>query len=139
MLPFVGAWTEMMVSISVASSLPAAAAVPAVPVVIGKVGPELDACSSTGQVSGINSKAKEPWLNVRNAPRMDGKILGKLKPGALVTMCDTSSDGQWEAVVYSDQPDADCGTASPVDRPRAYKGPCKSGWVASRFIVPIAG
>jgi uncharacterized protein YgiM (DUF1202 family) len=122
-----------------ALALQAAATVPAVPVVIGKNGPELDACSSTGQVSGINPKAREPWLNVRNAPRMDAKILGRLQPGALVTMCDTSGDGQWEAVVYSDDPDADCGTASPVDRPRAYRGPCKSGWVASRFLVPIAG
>ena len=116
-----------------------AAAQTAVPVVIGKADPDLDACLSTGQVSGINPRAREPWLNVRNRPGLDGRIVDRLQPDAVVTMCDSSRDDQWTGIVYSVDRDVDRGTGSPVPLPVPYRGPCKSGWVASRFLVVIAG
>jgi hypothetical protein len=129
-----------------------AAAVPDRPIRIGSAGADLDACPSVGQVSGTNPRG-DHFLNVRSAPSTSARVLHRLKPDATVIICETSADGKWFGVIYADMailgvseedaldagPGADCGISSPVAKPRAYRGPCKSGWVSARFVTIIAG
>ena len=49
--------------------------------------------------------------------------------------------GQWLGIVFgpAGRPDEYCGVGSAIPRPRAYDGPCHSGWVAARYIRIVAG
>jgi hypothetical protein len=118
----------------------AGAAGPARPVVIGKAGNDLDACLSTGEVTGLNP-AGDNFLAVRAAPAVGARMIGRLGPRHMVHMCDDTPDGQWLGIVYSDDPRGEtvCEVGSPVARPQPYRGPCRSGWVAARHILLVAG
>lgn len=98
---------------------------------------ELDACSSTVEVSGLDPKG-DGFLAVRSAPNAKAKLLDKLNEGQSIYVCDESSDGQWLGVVYS-KAGTDCGVSSPVYPKQAYKGACQSGWVSKKWTRPLAG
>jgi hypothetical protein len=117
----------------------ALAADPARPVTIGHAGPDLDACLSTGEVTGLNP-AGDNFLAVRAAPRTNAPMLARLGPRHPVWICDEAAGG-WTGIVYQPDPRAelDCGVGSPVASVRPYRGPCRSGWVASRYIMNVAG
>jgi len=110
------------------------------PVIIGKAGPDLDACLSVGEVSGFKNPANS-FLSVRTAPDSKAREVDRLESGHWVVMCDDAKDGAWTGIVYApdDDREMDCGTGSPVESERPYEGPCKSGWVSSKYIQIIAG
>ena len=45
----------------------------------------------------------------------------------------------WAGIVYGPRASTGCNVESPIPRVRAYRGPCRSGWVSSRYVTPIAG
>jgi hypothetical protein len=106
---------------------------------IGLAGDDLDACLSNGRVTGLNPGG-DNYLAVRALPATTAREKDRLGPGAELWICDEAGD--WMGVVYD--PDAlegagDCGVGTPSDRVRLYPGPCRSGWVHSRYVVVIAG
>jgi len=109
------------------------------PVRIGEGGPAFQACNSLGRV--VNLPSDEAYLPVRAAPFAEADELMRLDAGAQLRVCTRSIDQRWMGVVVApkEAPDTDCGVAAPVASPRAYTGPCKSGWVSSAFIRLIAG
>jgi hypothetical protein len=109
-----------------------------VPVRIGGI-EDLDACPSNAQVSGLNPRG-DNFLSVRSRPSIAGRELDRLRPGAEAWACDETRNGEWTGIVYSPPgKDVDCGVGTPAPRRMAYRGPCRSGWVASRYLTIIAG
>ncbi len=106
---------------------------------IGLAGDDLDACLSVGQVSGLDPRG-DNFLAVRAEPSAQGREKDRLGPGRWIWLCDEAGD--WLGVVYSADPDdkpGDCEVGSPVASVRPYAGPCRSGWVHSRYVEVIAG
>ncbi len=106
------------------------------PVRVGFDGPDLDACSSYGEVSGLNPNG-DNYLAVRGAPFVGAYELDRLDPGQGVSMCDYE-DG-WIGIVYDKSGNQDCLTGSPVATEQDYDGPCESGWVSEDFVTLMAG
>lgn len=98
---------------------------------------ELDACASTGQVAGLNPDG-DNFLSVRAGPSTKDREIDRLYPGKLVYMCETSRDGQWIGIVYELRGEP-CGVSSAIAKRRPYRGRCRSGWVARRYIELVAG
>ena len=108
------------------------------PVMVGGV-PDLDACLSDGQVTGLNPRG-DNFLSVRSHPSTSAREIARLRPGQIVDACDETADGAWTGVIFSPPGrELDCGTGTPAPRHQAYRGPCASGWVSSRFLKIIAG
>ena len=101
-----------------------------VPVVIGKDGPDFDACLGVGVIV----RETELYPTPQDRPEFQQS----LAPGTQVFVCDGSEDGAWSGVVLPDG-DESCGVTSPVESPRPYGGPCRSGWVKSLDIEVVAG
>ncbi|MFD1950441.1 hypothetical protein ACFSGX_06635 [Sphingomonas arantia] len=122
--------------ITLAAVQPAAAA-PAVAVRIGGDA-ELDACPSLGAVVGLDPKG-DNFLSVRSGPGgTPYRETDRIGTGRRVAIC--ADRGAWLGIVYpqGDGP-VNCGVATPVPRPSAYRGPCRSGWVHRRHVRVIAG
>lgn len=115
------------------------------PVTIGEDGPRFAACAATGVVRG---KA----VAVRAAPFQEARPTGQLSDGAVLRICTRSLDQRWLGIVIlsatAPEPDhaadlplprvePDCGLGDPVDRRRAYTGPCQSGWVSSAQVQMV--
>jgi hypothetical protein len=115
-----------------------AAAQPARPVIVG-ADPELDACPSTGRVGGRNARG-DNFLSVHAAPAVGAREVGRLRFGQILWICDVSAGARWYGVVYSNPGvrGRNCGLGH-VRRPRAYAGPCPSGWVSTRSVTVIGG
>jgi hypothetical protein len=81
------------------------------------------------------------FLAVRAAPSTRARTVFRLGPRHPVYVCEEAAGGQWLGIVFTDMPRSrlDCRVGSPVPRPQAYRGPCRSGWVAARYINIIAG
>jgi hypothetical protein len=127
--------TLLFFSVSAAASGAASERTPQ----IGLAGDDLDACLSVGQVTGLNPRG-DNYLAVRARPAAGARIKDRLGPGRWIWLCD--GEGDWIGIVYGDDtPEgvADCGVGTPVARPQSYAGPCRSGWVHSRYVVMIAG
>jgi hypothetical protein len=109
----------------------------AVPVRVGDYGLGLDACPWAGTTRRIEPGAGLP---VRAAPSDTGAEAGSVPAGASFFVCARSLDQKWLGIVYDEGGAlaARCGVASPVAA-RAYRGPCRSGWVSSAFVKMIAG
>ncbi|MBM4311358.1 MAG: integron [Deltaproteobacteria bacterium] len=107
-----------------------------VPVMIGSADPELDACLSLAEVSGL----EHSHLSVRTGPGLQFNIVDSLANGQQVWVCDSAANGLWLGIVYSQLgTETDCGVPSPVKVPQKYAGPCRFGWVHSKWIRIIAG
>ena len=102
-----------------------------VPVLVGGEA-KLDACSSTGTVSGLKPVPGN-FLSVRTGPGVGYARTDKLYPGDRVWLCDRK-DG-WAGVVYGDG----CRVATPIPERGPYSGPCRSGWVSETFLELEAG
>jgi len=100
--------------------------------------PELDACPSTGVVSGLNPRG-DNFLSVRAAPRAGAREVGRLRTRQVVFVCDTSAGQGWWGVVYPRVRGRNCRLSTRLRRHRAYAGPCRSGWVATRYVTLIGG
>ncbi len=94
--------------------------------------PDLDACLSTARVV-------ETGGTVRAAPSETAAVTDELIAGIVVFLCDASADDVWAGVVYPQTDDQDCGLGSGVESPKAYDGPCKSGWVLAERVPVEAG
>ena|SRR5688572_20569087 len=106
------------------------------PVIVG-ADPELDACPSTGRVSGLNPDG-DNFLSVRAAPNPDARAVARVRSGQILWICDVTAGERWYGVVYSISGADRCGL-NRVRRSRAYSGPCRSGWVSARYVTVIAG
>ena len=111
---------------------------PDVPVRVGAQS-ELNACTSIG-----HGKAA---LNVRAAPSASARATAKLDRTHLVWICEQRDGAKWYGIVYGaaavshgkDGIPPACGVADPIAKPKAYRGPCKSGWVPAAAVEMIAG
>lgn len=100
------------------------------PVTIGENGPRLEACGAMGQAMRVGASG----LAVRAAPFAEAQEVGRLAEGGRVHVCTRSLDQKWLGVVILPPTPGDCGLSEPVERRRAYDGPCLSGWVSSASI-----
>lgn len=108
------------------------------PVLVGGT-EDLDACPSNAQVTGLNPRG-DNFLTVRGRPALAGRELDRIGPALMVWACDETRDGGWTGIVYSPPgKDVDCGVGTPIKQRSPYRGPCRSGWVSSRFLVIVAG
>ena len=106
---------------------------------IGLAGDDLDACLSVGEVTGLNPRG-DNYLTVRAEPRTGALEKDRLGPGREIWLCDEA--GEWHGVVYGDDPaegPGDCGVGTPAASVQPYAGPCRWGWVHSRYVTVIAG
>ena len=106
------------------------------PVCYGLNGPELDACTPYSEIRGLNPRG-DNFASVRAGPSARARELDRLGPGRKVWICEEISG--WAGIVYGPRASTTCNVESPVRRARAYPGPCRAGWVASRYVTPIAG
>jgi hypothetical protein len=98
---------------------------------------ELDACGSAGRIVGLNPRG-DGFLSVRSGP--GGKPyreIDRLHNGNAVIVCD--EQGSWLAVVYGRSGNDACGVGTPWPVRKPYAGPCRSGWVHSRYVRMVAG
>ena len=108
------------------------------PIRVGGDGPEIDACGTYAEVANLDP-AGDNYLSVRDAPSTETKERDRLDAGQGVEVC--AIDDGWSGIVYAKEGDEeqDCGTGSPVPEKRNYTGPCRQGWVDSRYLEMIAG
>jgi hypothetical protein len=69
---------------------------------------------------------------------MHAREVARVRPGQILWICDVSAGERWYGVVYSTSRDDRC-RLSRVRRAQAYAGPCRSGWVSTRYVTVIAG
>lgn len=103
-----------------------------VPIIIGGAA-SVAACPGGGNVVGLDPQGDD-FLSVRSGPGgHEFREMDRIHSGQRIKICDMS--GSWFAVVYD--PDQDT-NACDVDRPwtvrQAYSGPCRQGWVYSRYV-----
>ncbi len=127
-------------TISLSTAQAAAPASAAKPVIVGLDGPKVAACASQGEVRGLATEG-DMRLSVLAGPAASALEIDQLRNGAPLILCDSSRDGKWSGIVYpaAGQTLADCGLSSPVAKSGPYRGPCRSGWVTSTFVVATAG
>ena len=104
-----------------------------VPVMLGG-DPLFDACASSGVVSGLNPRG-DGFLSVRSGPGSNYGEMDRLYNGAQVHICESRVG--WMAVVYGGG--SRCGVGRPWPQRLAYTGPCKYGWISSRYVTGTAG
>jgi hypothetical protein len=103
------------------------------PVRIGELGPNFAACQARG-----TTRSSQYGLEVRAAPFESAPVTGGVPTGGSFFVCTRSLDQHWLGIVY-DEPGGTgerCGVSRPVAARRDYKGPCRSGWVASAGVKP---
>lgn len=98
----------------------------------------VDACSSFGHVHNLSNTA-DGFLAVKEAPQIKSKRVDKIYNKQNVWVCSESKDGQWFGIVYTKDSKIDCQVTKPVKTKTTYTGPCKSGWVSSKWITIDAG
>ena len=93
-------------------------------------------CPKSGVVTGLTSKGA---LSVRSGPGTASERIDRLANGKHLFICDWSAGGDWVGVVYPGAAGVDCGVSKSVGRAQPYAGACRSGWVSSKYVKPIAG
>jgi len=111
---------------------------PAMPVRIGELGPNFDACAAAGTTRHLKAGER---LTVRTGPFEDAVEAGGVAAGARFFVCSRSLDQKWLGIVFRENGtlDESCGVSEPVAARRAYDGPCRFGWVASAQVRMTAG
>lgn len=102
---------------------------------VGRDGPELDACGGIGRLS-----TYEADLAVFERPEDYAREKDRLPVSTLVWLCDGNDD--YQGVVYPSgdfQELGDCQVSIPIAEPEPYSGPCEFGWVTARNIRLVAG
>jgi hypothetical protein len=105
-----------------------------VPIMVG--GTELDACGSIAVVKGLDP-AGDNFLSVRSGPGAGYREIDRLKTKDNVIIC--GEKGVWFAAIYPWTNKNDCKVGTPWPKRAPYTGPCKSGWIHSKFVEIIAG
>jgi hypothetical protein len=98
----------------------------------------LDACASFGHVANL-SKTSDGFLAVKDSPNIKTKRIDKIFNDQKVWICSESKDGKWFGIVYSTDSQIDCKVTENIKVKKPYNGPCKSGWVASKWVTIDAG
>ena len=98
----------------------------------------LDACSTLARVSHLSNGA-DGFLAVKDSPNIKAKRVDKIFNDQSLWICEESKDGNWLGIVYDSSEKKDCGVTTAIEKRRAYKGPCKSGWVSKKYVEPMAG
>ena len=108
------------------------------PIKVGGDGPDMDACGTYAEVGAL-SGTEDGFLYVHDAPSDTTKARHRFSQGQGVAVCQTQNG--FSGVVYpgEGQTLSDCGTGSPVAAEQNYTGPCRAGWVESRYLEMIAG
>lgn len=114
------------------------------PIVIGG-NDEMDACSAVSRVVGLQPSG-DGFLAVRNGPGRSYSLKDRLREGDEVYDCVTvkMADGYWSGIIYDRRGQGpakigECGVSGTINPARAYRGPCKFGWVKSSWLKVIAG
>ncbi|WP_017672541.1 hypothetical protein [Blastomonas sp. AAP53] len=94
----------------------------------------LDPCA-LGAITG----AGEGAIMVFPSNTTDPDAIDFMSDGEQVWLCDGDEGSDMIGIVYSRDPDVDCGVGSPVSADRPYAGPCKTGWVKAQWVQVIAG
>lgn len=100
--------------------------------------PDIDACGN-GEIVGLDPRG-DGFLSVRSGPGgAPYTEIDRLYNGDQVYICSTK--GPWRAVVYTPErvPSASCGVSKPWATDQAYTGPCRAGWIHTRYLKPTAG
>jgi hypothetical protein len=107
------------------------------PVLVGG-NARFDACMTVAEITGLDPNG-DGFLSVRSGPggRPYSEI-DRVYNRDQVWICDRGHS-PWYAVVYDRTGRLNCGVGSvrPVRGP--YRGPCRSGWIHSRYVRDIAG
>jgi hypothetical protein len=105
---------------------------PQVPIII-ESDANLDPCG-VGVVHGLKASG-DGFLSVRSGPGTGYQEIDRAYNGQYVYWC--AQKGTWVGIVYGDN-SAGCNvmTAWAVTQP--YTGPCRSGWVHERWVMPYA-
>ena len=99
--------------------------------------PDMDACPSGGTVTGLDPRG-DGFLSVRSGPGgAKFREIDRVYNGMSLAICDQV--GPWFVVVYSTDNRAECNVSTPWPRKQAYTGPCRYGWVHSRYVGDLAG
>ncbi len=108
---------------------------PKVPVLIG--GEESsEGCAGTAVVA----VRPDSWLNLRSGPGRANPVIARLQPDQTVSVCQRRGNGWVGVVVHpADRRPADCGLSDAGSQAKAYRGPCRSGWVSERYLRIQAG
>jgi hypothetical protein len=109
-----------------------------VPVRVGELGPNFEACSAAGTTRHLEAGESLP---VRSSPFDNAPQTGATPTGARFFVCARSIDQKWFGIIYdkSGALSPACGVSEPVDAHHDYAGPCQSGWVQSAYVKVIAG
>lgn len=104
------------------------------PIVVGG-DPDFDACGSSGEIVGLDPSG-DGFLSVRSRP--NGKEIDRLFNGQFVYVCQDS--GSWMGIVYPEpgQDTGECYVSTPWNTRMPYTGPCRYGWVFSKYVGVIA-
>lgn len=97
-----------------------------------------DACSTAAQVVNL-SNGPDGFLAVKDSPNIKAKRIDKILNGQSLWICEDSADGLWFGIVYTSKENLDCAVSSSIKERKAYKGPCKSGWVSKKYVKVLAG
>ena len=107
-----------------------------VPVLSGGRPATMEACSWTGFVQGLDPRG-DGFLSVRSGP--GGRVfqeIDRVYNGQQVFVCDIA--GPWYGVVYpSGRQNCGIDVSWPTRLP--YTGPCRYGWIHSRYVSDLAG
>lgn len=126
------------VAFAVIAAAAAAVATAAPRPVLVALDSELGNCPVTGAVVGVNAR-RDNYLSVRAGPGVRERELDRLRSGTVVMICDETANGAWLGVVYNRSGNRDCFIGQTSSQRRPYRGPCRSGWVSSRYIDVNAG
>jgi hypothetical protein len=92
----------------------------------------VDPCG-LGQL-GSNDGSKIP---VSSRPKLKSSSADLLSQGQFVFVCESFEE--WSGIIYSKDPDIDCGISSLIEKKASYKGKCLQGWVPTSSVLPAAG
>jgi hypothetical protein len=109
-----------------------------IPVRVGELGPNFQACSADGTTRHLDAGETLP---VRSAPFDNAPQTGAVVTGGRFFVCNRSLDQKWFGIIY-DKSGAlapACGVSQPVESRHDYAGPCQSGWVESAYVKLIDG
>lgn len=116
---------------------PAGAGSETVPVMIGG-NVRYDACMSQGEIVGLDS-AGDGFLSVRSGPGGRAYVeTDRLYNRDKVWICGYGHM-PWYPVVYSRSGRSDCLAHINNALQTVYRGPCRAGWIHSRYVSVIAG
>lgn len=100
-------------------------------------------CTGVGTIIGAVIQLKPgAYLSVRAAPNIKANEIDRLQSGHGLDMCSNITNKAWIGIIYHADPNADrrdCRSTYDSSKSVPYRGPCKYGWVAARYIVNAAG